>query len=106
MKAKLQFMVWGSRGSRGSGAPKTLKCKWTGKMKWSGFQKAKKFIFQMSILPMLWISNVSYDVNIMKRLELLFESFLKSLEFLNFMLGWRRTNEWQPIVRKNLEILG
>jgi len=31
---------------------------------------------------------------------------MKSLEFLNFMLGWRRKNEWQLIVRKNLEILG
>ena len=48
----------GLPGLRGSGAPKTLKCKWTGKMKWSGFQKAKKFIFQMSILPILWIANV------------------------------------------------
>ena len=84
--------------------------------KWDGLQKAMKFIFQISALPILWISNVSYDVNVMKSLGLLSASFwemdnywiaawMKSLESLNFMLGLRRTNGCQPIVKKNLGIL-
>ena len=47
----------------------------TGEVRWSGLQKAMKFIFQISVLPILWISNISYDVNIMKSLGLLSAPF-------------------------------
>ena len=57
------------------GLPRPSNCKWTGEVSWSGLQKAMKLIFQISALPILRISNVSYDVNVMKNLGLLSASF-------------------------------
>ena len=57
------------------GLPRPSNCKWTGEVRWSGLQKVMKFIFQISVLPILWISNISYDVNIMKSLGLLSAPF-------------------------------